>query len=257
MGEWHRALGTHYISFVWRCECGVFLGEWHTKYCIRLHWHLFWVDRWPLSVTLYSHLTMNIYIIDTQYPSTQSDSIMSTELGKRKAPPSPPSKHAANEHQEMFISVPQTCWELIASFATPPSVYNLALSSKHFFNTSTTVDAAHDAKPAKATRRSTRVRDKAKSGDANLSSAPLLATHLLRCSLLSSLGRVLEHTESGITLESALALGDLPEGSALIAGSTIAQACLGVLWEGRRDKPDVDIFCTAKAAPDVRSVSDV
>ena len=179
---------------------------------------------------------------------------MSTELGKRKAPP---PEHAENEHHDMFISVPQTCWELIASFATPPSIYNLALTSKHFFNPSTVDAAPVKAAASKATRRSTRVRDSAKSGDANSSSAPLLATHLLRCSLLSSLGRVLEHSESGITLETAMALGDLPEGSALIAGSTVVQACLGVLWERPGGKPDVDIFCTAMAAPDVRSVSDV
>jgi len=180
---------------------------------------------------------------------------MSTALGKRKAPP---PEHAENAQQDMFISVPQTCWELIASFATPPSVYNLALSSKHFFNPMT-VDAAPATKPAaaKATRRSTRIRGNAKSGDTASSTNPLLATHLLRCSLLSSLGRVLEHSESGVTLESAMALGDLPDGSALIAGSSIVQACLGVLWKNKYSPADVDIFCTAKAAPDVRSVSTI
>jgi len=54
-------------------------------------------------------------------------------------------------------------------------------------------------------------------------------------------------------------LGELPEGSAVIAGSTMVQACLGVLWgEGGEKtygdgKSDVDIFCSAKAAPAVRS----
>ena len=46
---------------------------------------------------------------------------------------------------------------------------------------------------------------------------------------------------------------EMPEG-ALIAGSTIAQACLGVLWGGGREEVDVDVFCSAKAAPMVRSV---
>lgn len=77
-----------------------------------------------------------------------------------------------------------------------------------------------------------------------------VASKMLRESLLVSLERVLKNSESGITLESALALADLPEGSAVIAGSTIVQTCLGELWGG-----DVDVFCTAKAAPDVRSVS--
>jgi hypothetical protein len=87
-------------------------------------------------------------------------------------------------------------------------------------------------------------------------SSSVLATQLLRSSLLASLGRVLEHSESGITLEAAMSLGDLPDGSAIIAGSTMVQACLGVLWEGRYEgPPDVDIFCSADCAPLVRSVS--
>lgn len=84
-----------------------------------------------------------------------------------------------------------------------------------------------------------------------------LASTLLHDSLLSSLGRVLQYSESGITLDSTLAL-DLPSGSAIIAGSTIAQACLGELWgEGKYNKKrsDVDVYCTAKAAPLIRSVS--
>lgn len=87
-----------------------------------------------------------------------------------------------------------------------------------------------------------------------------LASTLLHDSLLSSLGRVLQYSESGITLDSALALADLPTGGeAIIAGSTIAQACLGELWGeekyGKTKPSDVDVYCTAKAAPLVRSVS--
>ena len=81
-----------------------------------------------------------------------------------------------------------------------------------------------------------------------------LASTLLNESLRVSLGRVLQHSKSGITLESALSLSDLPEGSAVIAGSTIVQACLGELWGGCGGC-DVDVFCTAKDAPKVRSVS--
>ena len=93
--------------------------------------------------------------------------------------------------------------------------------------------------------------------------------------------------------ESLKKLGELPEGSAVIAGSTMVrakvqievaptspsqssaasnltlllracvqvQACLGVLWgkggekSWRDGRSDVDIFCSAKAAPAVRSVS--
>ena len=84
-----------------------------------------------------------------------------------------------------------------------------------------------------------------------------VASMLLRESLLVSLGRVLQCSESGITLDSLLALPDyVPEGSAVIAGSTVAQACLGELWKDRHDEPsDVDVFCTTKEAPSVRSVS--
>jgi hypothetical protein len=64
-------------------------------------------------------------------------------------------------------------------------------------------------------------------------SSSVLATRLLRSSLIVSLGRVLKHSKSGITLEAALSMGDLPDGYAVIAGSTIVQTCLGVLWEGR------------------------
>ena len=63
-----------------------------------------------------------------------------------------------------------------------------------------------------------------------------------------------KHGCSGITLDSALSLSDLPEGSAVITGSTIVQACLGELWGGCGGC-DVDVFCTAKDAPKVRSVS--
>mmetsp|Transcript_11748 Transcript_11748/g.18017 ORF Transcript_11748/g.18017 Transcript_11748/m.18017 type:complete len:350 (-) Transcript_11748:1044-2093(-) len=45
-------------------------------------------------------------------------------------------------------------------------------------------------------------------------------------------------------------MGELPEGSALIAGSTIVAACLGKDWSNRAD---VDVYCSAKAAPQVRS----
>jgi hypothetical protein len=86
-----------------------------------------------------------------------------------------------------------------------------------------------------------------------------VASMLLRESLLVSLGCALQCSESGITLDSALALADyLPEG-AVIAGSTLVQACLGELWKdggyGKDEPSDVDVFCTAKAAPMVRSVS--
>jgi len=52
-------------------------------------------------------------------------------------------------------------------------------------------------------------------------------------------------------------MGELPEGSALIAGSTIVAACLGKDWSGGRNSSDVDVYCSARAAPQVRSVRDI
>ena len=51
-------------------------------------------------------------------------------------------------------------------------------------------------------------------------------------------------------------MGELPEGSALIAGSTIVAACLGKDWSGGHNSSDVDVYCSARAAPQVRSVRD-
>lgn len=200
--------------------------------------------------------------------------------GNQKMPAPSPSS--------LFASVPEVNWHLIASFAAPPDVYNLALSSKHFFRDFfPEPSGGAGARKKRGVERSdlpprarevldrikTRVaRDRTLKRLAGHPSSddededdeealPVLATRLLRESLLSSLRRVLEHSESGITLESALALGDLPRGSVLIAGSTMVQTCLGVLWEEGRYReygyplPDVDVYCSAEAAPQVRSVS--
>ena len=233
-----------------------------------------------------------------------------------------------------FASVPEVAWNLVASYACPPDVYRLSLSSRHFFSAADgggasslasslsrrgvakvakadatralegaidsalddpngLVDASRledalgagyskffvmaraeeavkDARDGgKAERASKRV--KAAANDEDESDAklpaknndadaidfdrPLLATGMLRESLFSSLGRVLKNSKSKITLES---LSKMPEG-ALVAGSTVVQACLGVdgVWtSGRFGYPsDVDIFCSARAAPAVRSVS--
>ncbi|KAL7549537.1 hypothetical protein ACHAWF_012803 [Thalassiosira exigua] len=197
-------------------------------------------------------------------------------LGKRKDAP------AADEGggRPTFASVPDACWQIVGSFAAPPDAYNLSLSSKRFFRPG---DAAvgvgsrvlvRDVRsmPELNGRRGVVVRNATKKGKVagaggripvlvdgmeqpvalklSCATPPLLATTLLRRSLLSSLGRVLDRSPSGISLEAVLAM---PEG-ALIAGSTVAQACLGVLWEGKYDEaPDVDVFTSAKAAPMVRS----
>lgn len=143
----------------------------------------------------------------------------------------------------LFASLPETAWHQIATYAIPPDVYNLCLSSVHFFH-EVSVSSADAAKKC-SVRRSKRLAAASSDDKKNL-----LATNLLRTSLLSSLGHVLEKTESGITLDAVLKMGALPEGSALIAGSTIVAACLGKYdWKG-----DVDVYCSAEGAPQVRSV---
>ncbi|EJK62973.1 hypothetical protein THAOC_16396 [Thalassiosira oceanica] len=158
---------------------------------------------------------------------------------------------------ELLGTVPDCAWENVASFAAPSDCYNIALASKRFFRPVSSSPPAPSQGGQKPRRKSKRLKS------AGGSPPLLLATRMLRVSLEHNLERVLEHSRSGITLESLKKLGELPEGSAVIAGSTMVQACLGVLWgEGgektyRDGKSDVDIFCSAKAAPAVRSRQDV
>ncbi|EJK74180.1 hypothetical protein THAOC_04156, partial [Thalassiosira oceanica] len=117
---------------------------------------------------------------------------------------------------KLLGTVPDCAWENVASFAAPSDCYNIALASKRFFqpvSISTAPPSRSDQKPR---RKSKRLKS-AGGGPPPL----LLATRMLRVSLEHSLERVLEHSRSGITLESLKKLGELPEGSAVIAGSTM------------------------------------
>ncbi len=157
----------------------------------------------------------------------------SAPTGKRKSDIAfPPAAAAAADdgHPNLFAALSDENWKMISSYAAPPDVYNLSLSSMHFFR-----EASSDNNAASSSAE-----------DSNL----VLATQLLRSSLLASLGRVLEKSSSGITLDAVLKMGELPDGSALIAGSTMVAACLGEEW----DSADVDVYCSAQAAPQVRSV---
>ncbi len=158
------------------------------------------------------------------------DSTTAIITGKRKSDDAfPPSAAADSQPKNLFSLLSDENWKTISAFAAPPDVYSLSLSSVHFFREATGTAASSEDKK-------------------------VLATQLLRSSLLSSLGRVLEKSNSGITLEAVLKMGDLPEGSALIAGSTIVAACLGKDWSKWPDSADVDVYCSATAAPQVRSV---
>ena len=178
----------------------------------------------------------------------------------------------ADAPTSLFATIPDVTWEAVSAFASPPDIYQLCLSSAHF-HTDPAAAAAAVASAADSKKKTSGIsnaggskkkkKKKSRSGG-NEEESPatakpkgVLATRLLRASLLSSLGRVLKKSESGITLKSALEMADLPEGSVIIAGSTMAATVLGEDWSGpnRWSKSDVDIFCTAKAAPQVRSVS--
>ena len=160
--------------------------------------------------------------------------------GKRKSDDAFPHAAAADSRPNLFTTLSDENWKIISSFAAPPDVYSLSLSSVHFFReaTVTTTSNKNDAPAVEDDRK-------------------VLATQLLRSSLLSSLGRVLEKSSSGITLDAVLKMGELPEGSALIAGSTIVAACLDKDWSSKwpSKNVDVDVYCSAQAAPQVRSVS--
>ena len=173
----------------------------------------------------------------------------------------------ADASPSLFATIPDVTWEAVSAFASPPDVYQLCLSSAHFHtDPAAAVASAADSKKASGSSNAGgSKKKKSRSGGNKRPSTTgnktkpedVLATRLLRASLLSSLGRVLKKSESGITLKSALEMADLPEGSAIIAGSIMAATVLGEDWSGpnRWSKSDVDIFCTAKAAPQVRSVS--
>ena len=192
-----------------------------------------------------------------------------TTAGKRKSD----EVDTADTDANLFASLPDTTWEMISSFAAPPDVYNLSLSSKHFFREVSTDKPSEKKSPSanvaakgNVGRRSKRLAAVAATASAATSETnaasssndkKVLATQLLRASLLSSLGRVLEQSGSGITLDAVLKMSELPEGSALIAGSTIVAACLGKDWSGGRNSSDVDVYCSARAAPQVRSVRDI
>ena len=124
-----------------------------------------------------------------------------------------------------FLLLPGGCVIEVASFLLPQEAYNVCLTSKHFHSNST----------------------------------PLSAT-ILKSSLMSNLARVLKYNTKGITLENfatvqkLLVQHGLAKKSFYLSGSTVVQACLGVLWDrGHNAKTDVDIFCTHNAAPIIRS----
>ena len=155
---------------------------------------------------------------------------------------------ASSQHQNLFEKLSDENWNLISSFAAPPDVYNLALSSVHFFHEVSSCSADKPLSSNNTVRRSRRLAP----AEAKNDDKKVLATQLLRISLLSSLEKVLEKSKTRITLDALFKMGELPENSALIAGSTMVAACLGKDWSA--PTADIDVYCSAAAAPQVRSV---
>ena len=120
----------------------------------------------------------------------------------------------------LFVGCCDEVMTTIAQYALPPEVYSLCLTSKHFFD---------------------RKSDK------------LLSSRLLHVSLTKSLERVLRTGMVGLSSDQLKSFSEmaasLPPGSVAISGSSLVQAALGEQW----DNTDVDIYCTAGAAPAVRS----
>jgi hypothetical protein len=90
----------------------------------------------------------------------------------------------------------------------------------------------------------------------------LVATILLRASLESSLARVLRSGEHKLAVESFKSLHNANgHPGAVLSGSVMVQTVLGEVWGNERKhgqrckmgKPDLDVFCTAAAAVQVRT----
>ncbi|EJK58862.1 hypothetical protein THAOC_20978, partial [Thalassiosira oceanica] len=130
----------------------------------------------------------------------------------------PPASSSQSEN--LFVNCCDEVMTTIAQYALPPEVYSLCLTSKRFFE---------------------RKSDK------------LLSSRLLHTSLTTSLERVLRTGMAGLSCDQLKSFSEmaasLPPGSVVISGSSLVQAALGEKW----DHTDVDIYCTAGAAPAVRS----
>ncbi|EJK66930.1 hypothetical protein THAOC_12097 [Thalassiosira oceanica] len=126
----------------------------------------------------------------------------------------------SSQKENLFVNCCDEVMTTIAQYALPPEVYSLCLTSKRFF----------DRKSEK-----------------------MLSSRLLHASLTTSLERVLRTGMAGLSCDQLKSFSEmaasLPPGSVVISGSSLVQAALGEKW----DRTDVNIYCTAVAAPAVRS----
>lgn len=123
----------------------------------------------------------------------------------------------SNADPTAFVDIPDEALLLISSLSSPRDVYSLCLTARRFHSTT---------------------------------GIPSIASRMLRVSLRTSLDRVLQSSKIRITLAQLDELfAEVRPGSVMIAGSTMAQCVLGVVWKDS----DLDIYCAMDAAPTVRS----
>jgi hypothetical protein len=148
-----------------------------------------------------------------------------------------------------LIDLPDEAMLIVAEFLKPPEVYRLCLTSKRFFRR---VNSTTDESNASS-------KEGHHHGGGGMAPGALICTKLLRFSLLQSLKRVVRHSRVGkshpMTSFSEMT-APLPRGSVIISGSTMVQCVLGDVFEdddSNNNGFDMDVFCTAAAAPAVRS----
>jgi hypothetical protein len=153
---------------------------------------------------------------DSDNNTMDANSNKSRTAGKKRKAKYEDDTSSPKGSSTLFIvsSFPDSIWESIAWYSSPPDVYNLALTSKYFhYTNSSTNDQVVVVASDKSSLSSPLL---------HLSSPPLLATRLLRKSLLSSFVRVLDNSGTGIDINAALQLSsELPKVNVLIAGSAI------------------------------------
>ena len=154
-------------------------------------------------------------------------------MSNPKTKSSSPNKKLKFDFCTMLID---EVFDLIAQFSSPTDSYNLALTCKRFHQPTTIQSSSEFSQ---------------RGGN---SVNAVLATRLLRTSLLTSLERILRQGKLGLTSNGFKTFLDLTRrlprrNAVVISGSTMVQCVLGEYW----DDSDVDIFCSAQAAPEVRT----
>jgi hypothetical protein len=99
-----------------------------------------------------------------------------------------PRNTMSTDASAIFLQIPDDALLWIAQYAAPPDIYNLCLTSRHFFRADTGNAASKKKATSKKKAKVNRAQDVgAKRGGGGNAPGALLATKLLRSSLLSNL----------------------------------------------------------------------